>query len=264
LPRTSKNRGVVRHQFLEPLDDGVERVWVHDLERQVLEFAGEDRQADAACERRVYLQRLARDALLCFFRRHELDRAHIVQAVGELHEENADVFRGGEDELLEVLGLDQQARRVAAADLWQLGDAVDEVGHFPAEQLLDFLALDVAVLDHVVQQAGDDRRLIELEVGEQAGDRHGVREVRITRMAHLLAVLHDGEHVGGVDGFLVGVGLVGLYLLDKLVLTQKSPRAGFGRCGLLGLLERGHIRLAHQLNLKSALRAPTPAPPDKP
>ena len=139
-------------------------------------------------------------------------------------------LRRREDELLEVLRLHQRARRVAAAHLGQLGDAIDQLGDFIAEQLADLADVDVAVLDHVVQQAGDDRRLVELEVGEKAGHRHRVREIRVARMAHLLAVLHDGEHVGRVQHFLVGVRLVGLYLLDEFVLTQKSPRAGLGRC----------------------------------
>ena len=94
-------------------------------------------------------------------------------------------------------------------------------------RLADFVDRDIAVLDHVVQQAGDDRRLVHLQVGQQAGDGDRVREVRVARMAQLLAVLHDGEDVGLVE-FVVGrVRLVGLYAIDEFVLTQEFAARGF-------------------------------------
>ena len=37
--------------------------------------------------------------------RHVLEGAHVVQPVGELDQEHADVVRDGEEELAEILGL---------------------------------------------------------------------------------------------------------------------------------------------------------------
>ena len=39
-----------------------------------------------------------------------------------------------------------------------------------AEQLVDLGARRVGILDRVVQQRGDDRRIVELEVGQDRGD----------------------------------------------------------------------------------------------
>ena len=142
-----------------------------------------------------------------------------MQPVGQLHEQHADIARGGEDELLEVLGLDQCTRRIAAGDFRQLGDAVHQVRNVLPEQAADLIDRDIGVLDHIMQQAGDDGGLVELEVGEQAGDSDRMGEIRIARMAQLLAVLHDREDVGLVEFVFPRVWLVRLDQVYQFVLT---------------------------------------------
>jgi hypothetical protein len=65
-------------------------------------------------------------------RRHRLDRAHVVRAVGELHEDDAQVSRHREQHLAEAFRL----RFLAALelDLVELGDGVDELGDVLAER----------------------------------------------------------------------------------------------------------------------------------
>jgi len=48
-----------------------------------------------------------------------------------------------------------------------LGDALDQVRNLRPEQLLDALDRGERVLDHVVEQARDDRRRVQAEVGER-------------------------------------------------------------------------------------------------
>ena len=74
------------------------------MKRQVLELALERLDAEPVRERRVDVHRLARDALLRFGR-HVLERPHVVEAVAELDEQDADVVRHGDDHLAEVLRL---------------------------------------------------------------------------------------------------------------------------------------------------------------
>ena len=89
--------------------------------------------------------------------RHEIERAHVVQPVGELDQQHARVVRDGEQELAKVLGL----LRVPGDEVErsELGQPVDQLADLLAEHLVDLLARDGRVLDRVVQHGGDDRRV---------------------------------------------------------------------------------------------------------
>ena len=65
--------------------------------------------------------------------RQVAERAHVVGAVGELDQDDADVARHREEHLAEVLGLLLLAR--GEVDLADLGDAVDQAGDLLAEEL---------------------------------------------------------------------------------------------------------------------------------
>jgi hypothetical protein len=59
---------------------------------------------------------------------------------------------------------------------------------FP-NSLLDFLDRRQRVLDRVVEDRGDDRLVVELEVGEDPGDLDRMAEIRIARGALLRRAL---------------------------------------------------------------------------
>ena len=104
-------------------------------------------------DRRVDVARLLRDAHPPLLGQ-VLQRPHVVQPIGELHEDDADVVHHREEHLAEALGLALFARRELQRG--QLGDALDDVRDLLAEQLADFLDRVGRVLDDVVQQAGGD------------------------------------------------------------------------------------------------------------
>ena len=107
-----------------------ELVRVEVVEGEVLEVALDPRHAQAVGDRRVDLQRLARDAP-ARLGRQVLERLHVVQPVGELDQDDPDVLGRGQDHLAEGLGLRLVAAHVrVAADL---GDAVDQLGDLLAE-----------------------------------------------------------------------------------------------------------------------------------
>ena len=123
--------------------------------------------AHAAGERRIDLERLLGDALAALGL-HVLERAHVVQAVGELDEQHADVARDGDQQLAEVLRLlGLLGDEVEPLDL---GQAVDEGADLRAEHLVDLGARDVGVLDDVVQQRRRDGGVVELQLGEDRRD----------------------------------------------------------------------------------------------
>ena len=123
---------------------------VQRLEGEVLELPLHRVDAEAVRDRRVDLERLLGllDLLLLA---EVLDRAHVVEPVGELDQDDARVLRHRHDHLPVVLGL-----RVLAAlelDPGQLGDAVDELRDLVAELGADsWSGVDAGVLDDVVQE----------------------------------------------------------------------------------------------------------------
>src|SRR5262249_14544039 len=96
---------------------------LEEAEREILELALEALDAEAVGERRVDLHRLARDALLRLAR-HVLKRPHVVDAIAELDEKDADVLRHSDDHLAEVLRLAVLLRR--EVDLAKFRDAIDQ------------------------------------------------------------------------------------------------------------------------------------------
>ena len=149
-----------------------------------------------------------------------------MQAVGQLHQEHADVRRHGENELAQVLGLlgalrlDFQAR--------QLGHAIDQARDVLAEHAGDLVARGVGILDRVVQQAGDDRGGVELHLGQDAGHLDGMGEIRVARGAELGAVLLQAVDVGAIQHVLVRVRIVGLDPFNEFELPNHRNRPLYG------------------------------------
>ena len=127
---------------------------------------------------------------------------------------------------------------VHALDL-QLRDAVHQVRDFRAELTLHLLRRDVAVLDDVVQQAGGQRLLVHLQIGEDLGDFDGMDDVGLAVVARsCAAVLLVGELEGAAHEVGVGLRAMGQQTLcDALHCGAEGflKRAG----GLLGSLFGG-------------------------
>ena len=152
------------------------------LEREVLELPLQRVDAEAVRERCVDLERLAR-LLHLLLLAEVLDRAQVVEPVGELDQDHADVLRHRDDQLPVVLGLGVLA--ALELDPGQLRDALDEVGDLVAELVLDLLGLVLGVLDDVVEERGGDRLLVELELGEDLRDAERVVDELLARAALL-------------------------------------------------------------------------------
>ena len=155
-----------------------------------------------------------------------VQRAHVVQAVGELHQQHADVRRHGQHQLAQVLGLLRTLR--LDFESGELGDAVDQARNVLAEQSGDLVACGVGILERVVQQAGDDRIRVEPHLGQDAGNFDRVREIGVARGTELVAVLLQAIDVGAVQHVLVRIRIVGMYALDEFKLTNHDNRPLYG------------------------------------
>ena len=144
-----------------------------------------------------------------------LERAHVVEAVGEFHQYDAHVVNHRQKHLADVLGLLLFARLVA--DLRNLREAVNQVRYLFAERLAYDFRLDERVLDDVVEESGCDGDFVESHVGEYVCDFERVDEVRLTTGARLPLVVERGEKVGPPQHVQIGLRVVAPDLLDYLL-----------------------------------------------
>ena len=182
----------------------------------VLELLAQPLHAHAPGERRIDVHGLLGDDL-ALAGLHMLERAHVVQAVGELDEQHADVARDGEQELAEVLRL--LGLLGDEVELLDLGQAVDQRADLAAEQRVDLAARGGGVLDRVVQQRGGDGRVVEPHLGEDGRDFERMGEIGRAGGALLIAVRLHGVDIGAVEQRLVGVRLIAQHALDQLILA---------------------------------------------
>ena len=202
------------------------------LEGEVLELPLDLPDAQALGQGRVDLGGLLGDALLLIGRQRP-ERTHVVEAVGQLDEDDSDVVSHGQEHLADVLRL--LLLMTEGAELAQLGDTVDEAGHIGTEALLDITQRVLGVLGHVVQDGGRDRHRIESQLGQDPGHRQRVADVGLAADAPLLAVRFDREGEGGRErgDVRLRVACVQL-LLDRssvrcMPAGEKSSRLAAGR-----------------------------------
>jgi hypothetical protein len=166
--------GVGGQQRVDAGADAAVDLRLEVAEAEVLQLGVQPLDAEAAGQRRVDLHRLAGDAQL-LVERHVLERPHVVEAVGELDQQHADVLAHRQQHLAEALGLLLLARQVR--DLAELGDAVDQAGDLGPEALVQVDDGQLRVLDRVVQQAGDHAAHVEADAGDRLRDAQRVHQV---------------------------------------------------------------------------------------
>ena len=166
------------------------------LEGEVLEFSANLAHAETVGDGRVDFLGFARNLHLALGRQM-LQRAHVVQAVGQLDEHDADVVDHGQHHLADALGLGLFAG--GKIDFADLGDALDDVRDLLAEFRANVVDGDRGVFDGVVQQAGGDSGGVETHVGQHGGHFQRMHQVGLARGAGLALVMARGEVVGLLD-----------------------------------------------------------------
>jgi len=206
------------------LDLGLERLvgdGLEGAERRLLQLVLHLAHPQAVGDGGVDVQRLLRDAPLALLR-EVVDRPHVVLAIGELDEDDADVVDHRQQHLAEVLGLAGLAR--GERDGADLGHALDHVGDLGPEQLLDAPDGREGVLDHVVKEARGNGHHVQPHVGQQAGHFQGVHQVGLAGVADLSLVLQGREDVRPPQQLDVGVRGIGADLVDEIL--EPNHRGG--------------------------------------
>ncbi len=239
---------------------------VEDLERQVLELPLDGVDAEPVRERRVDLERLLR-LLRLLLTAEVLDRAHVVEPVGELDQDDAHVLRHRDDHLPVVLRLRLLAAR--ELDARELRDALDEEGDLGAEVGADLLRPGRRVLDDVVEERSGDRLLVEVELGADLRDAPRVPDELLARLPQLTVVVRLGVLERAADQLLVDPGVVrldrGEELLDEVLVVAVGVDDGHGGSLLSELLHRigrsGPEREPHALAAARVRDSPAAARP---
>src|SRR5262249_17786356 len=147
--------------------------------------------------RSVNVHGFARDALLLGgFQKFQ--GAHIVQSVGELNQDHADVLHHGQQHFSDVFRLPRLWRHhIQATDL---GYAFDQLGNFRPEALLKPRHGEFRIFDDVVQQRRGKRGGVHAYVGKDVRDFEQVGNVGVAGTTKLVSVALGGNFVGAPDG----------------------------------------------------------------
>ena len=146
-------------------------------------------------------------------------RAHVVQAVGELDQQHAHVVGDRQQQLAQVLGLLGLACETRSSFLSLVRPSTSAPISWPNSWSIS-ARVAVGVLDGVVQQRRRDGGVVELEVGQDRRDFERMGEIGIAGGALLLAMRLHGVDIGAVEQLLVGVGIVAPDPLDQFVLPH--------------------------------------------
>ena len=202
------------------------------LEGEILELPLQLVDAQAVRERCVDLERLAR-LLHLLLAPEVLERAHVVEPVGELDQDDPDVMGHRHDHLSVVLGL-----RVLAAlelDPRQLRDALDERRDLLAELGAHLVDSDLGVLDDVVEERGRDRLVVEPQLRADLRGAERVVDEGLARAALLARVRARREIEGpreqvAVDVVVVVVGRdLGHQLFEEVFVSFPSVDQGHAK-----------------------------------
>ena len=123
--------------------------------------------------------------------------AHVVQTIGQLDQNDPDIPGHGQHHLAQVFRLLFGLR--FELDLGNLGDAIDQLGHFFAEFLGQLFLADAGIFDHIVQHGRHERGMVHVHVRENVGHGQRVGDVRVPGAPVLAFMGLLGEMVGAYD-----------------------------------------------------------------
>ena len=145
--------------------------------------------------------------LLLLLRRHVLEGTHVVQPVRQLDHDDADVLRHGKEHFPQILRLHLHLVSVVG-QLSQFGHTVHQKSHLIRKLLSDLLLGHNRILHHIVENAGHNGLLIQLQIRQNDGDAEGMDDIFLAGFAHLSPVGLPGHMVGFLNHGDIRVGMV--------------------------------------------------------
>jgi len=124
---------------------------VEVAEGEVFQFALNRGNTQSVRHRRVDIEGFLGDTALFGFRL-VLQRPHVVQAVSQLDQDDPDIIGHGQEHLAKILRL----TLLLGLEIYfaYLGDTIDQIGYFGAEDVLQLLVGGECVFQCIMQQTG--------------------------------------------------------------------------------------------------------------
>ena len=139
--------------LVEQLANGFVADGVQIMQAAVFQFFLDIRNTQAMGDGGIHLHRFQR-LITAFLLRPGITGAHIVQAVAQFDDHDADVLAHGQQHLAKVFRL--AVLHVGELDLGQLGDAIHQQRYLGAEFLFDLCYRHRGVFGHIVHEGGSD------------------------------------------------------------------------------------------------------------
>ncbi len=194
------------------------------FERKVFQFASDLSHPQAVGDGRIDLERFPGHTLLPLGRQ-VLERAHVMEAVGELHQHHPNVVHHGEHHLAEVLCLLLlPAHELDAADLC---DPIHYARHFRTELAFDGLTRRARVLHHVVQHAGGQTHLVQLHLRKDLDDLERMGDEGFTGEALLFGMPDGAEVIGSAQRRQVFPGTISLDRCGDILKAKHDSLLAF-------------------------------------
>ncbi len=142
------------------------RIGIEVLKAEVLHLRPYFGYTEPVCQRRIDIQRFLRFFLL-LRRRHKVQRPHVMQAVSQLDQYDADILCHRKEHFPVILRLYFLFCRIGK--FAQLCYAIHQYGNFLAEQAGNILIAVHGVLDNVVQYARNDGFSVQFQFRQNIG-----------------------------------------------------------------------------------------------
>ena len=201
---------------------------VEIAEAQVFQLRLDTPDTQPVGQRRIVVERLAGDAPALVFLL-TAQRAHVVQAVGELDDQHAQILDAGQHHFAQRFSFLVADRHVGLAflllDLLELGHTVDQLGDGGAELDANVIDAKFRILGDIVQQTGSQRLRVHAQLGQYFGDGDRVRDVGFAAVAQCVAVRVAGQHVGAQQQ----VAVLGLEAVGQMLPELVHGLSLFGR-----------------------------------
>ena len=208
---------VLRRVALKGGDDFLIADGVEVLEAQILQLPLHLLHTKAMGDGGIDLHGLE-GLLLLLGRSLILHGAHIVETVGDLHQDNADILAHGQQHLPQVLHLLLFLGGIM--DAGQLADALYQVRHRGGEHLRHLLMGSACVLDGIVEQCCHDRFTVETQlIGDDAGHCQRMGHEGRAVLSQLGAVIVTGKLIGLSDLGKVGRRVIATNHIFQILIS---------------------------------------------
>jgi hypothetical protein len=166
-------------------------------ECEILQFSRYVLDAEAMGEGSINLSRLKRDPLL-LLRGQGIEGPHIVQPIGEFHEDDTQILADRKDELPKILCLSPQFFS-SVFDMRKLCNAFYQEGDFFSKVFCERIGSNRGVFNNIMEQSRRDRTLIQFPLQEGLAGCSDMGKIRIAVFALLSRMRRFGEAVCSGD-----------------------------------------------------------------